>query len=103
MLREAVEGVVGDDPQPAAIHLELGQHGEQEEVGRLDAADKGVAAETQLVEVSERRIIKFLMSVPYLLMTRQFLNCPTGWPIWSWNTVCRHHIKNSDTVVTSYT
>ena len=73
MLREAVEGVVGDDPQPAAIHLELGQHGEQEEVGRLDAADKGVAAETQLVEVSERRIIKFRMSVPSLLMTRQFV------------------------------
>ena len=79
MLRHAVEGVIGDDPHVAAPQLQLGQHGEQEKVGGLDAADgKGVAAETQLVEVSERQIIKFRVSVPSddELMTLQFLNGP---------------------------
>ena len=54
MRRHAVEGVVGDVPQVAAPQLQLGQHCEEVEVGGLDAADsEGVAAETQLVEVSE--------------------------------------------------
>ena len=86
MLRHAVEGVVGDDPHVAAPQLQLGQHGEQEEVGRLDAAAaKGVAAETQLVEVSERQAsfacVSFSFPIGFvMMMTLQFLN---GFPIFA--------------------
>ena len=78
MRRHAVEGVVGDVPQVAAPQFQLGQHGEEVEVGGLDAADsEGVAAETQLVEVSEGMSSCPLLHVIDLdLSTLQFLRSP---------------------------
>ena len=78
MRRHAVEGVVGDVPQVAAPQLQLGQHGEEVEVGGLEAPDsEGVAAETQLVEVSEGMSSCPILHVIDLdLSTLQFLRSP---------------------------